>query len=365
MEFQFIFFVLMGVTSILCLVILIKLFLDKSAKATDVSAQLLDLKNQLTELKTKQLEAQNAALQNQQDNLNKLINTINTLLTNSQRNIIEQLNITGKVVGDINEKLGILEETSKNMQEIGKDISSLQDILSAPKLRGNIGEFLLEELLKQILPAKNYQMQYPFKNGSIVDAVIRLGDHIIPVDSKFPLTDFQRIIESKNEEEKKKYKRAFVQNLKRKINEIREKYINPDEGTYDFALMYIPAENVFYEIIINDSLSEGKEKDYEIFNYALNNRIIPVSPNSFYSYLMAIVYGLKGLRIEQQAKEILNGLSTLQEMIKKFYHEYNNTGKYLKNANKAYENSIKELSKFNNRISLMTGLEVELLENNE
>lgn len=343
---------------ILLVLIAFKLFFAKNDTPNELAIQLIDLRNQIVELKTKQIEAYNVALENQQSNLSQLISTVNEILTSTQKNITQQLSNTDKVVSDIHTKLGSLEQTAKHIQEIGRDIASLQDILAAPKLRGNLGEYLLEELLKQFLPAKNYQMQYTFKNGTKVDAIIQLGGQIIPVDSKFPLESFQRIIESKLDDEKNRFRREFIKAVKQRIDEISQKYIHPDEGTYDFALMYIPAENVFYEVIVNDTISD---KEYEIFNYALEHRVIPVSPNSFYAYLMAIAYGLKGLQIEQKAKDILNGLATVQNQLTIFEDEYSITGRHLRNALSSYERSQKQVEKINEKIASFTGKNIEVL----
>ncbi|MCX8124069.1 MAG: DNA recombination protein RmuC [Spirochaetes bacterium] len=343
---------------ILLLFITFKLFFTQSNSNNELSLQLLDLKNQLTEIKTKQIEAHSIAIENQQKHLTQLIATVNEILTSTQKNITEQLHHTGSVINTIHTKLGSLEQTVQHIQEIGKDIASLQDILAAPKLRGNLGEYLLEELLKQILPAKNFQMQYSFKNGTTVDAIIRLGEHLIPVDSKFPLESFQRIIEAKLDTDKTKFKKQFIQTVKQRIDEISKKYINPNEGTYDFALMYIPAENVFYETIVNDTVSN---KEYEIFNYALEHRVIPVSPNSFYAYLMAIAYGLKGLQIEQKAKEILQHLATIQNQLRLFETEYSKTGRHIRNALSSYESSQRLVDRINEKIANITGESVELL----
>jgi DNA recombination protein RmuC len=192
-----------------------------------------------------------------------------------------------------------------------------------------------------------------------VDAVIKLGDGIVPVDSKFPLESFQRLVKAENEDEKKLFKREFISSVKKRIDEIAAKYINPAEKTFDFAMMYIPAENVFYETIINDSLTN---KDYELLNYAMSKHIIPVSPNSFYAYLMALVYGLKGFRIEAEAKIILGELSKVQEKFGKFYSEYNLVGKHLTNAIGKYNDSEKNAEKLNDQINRITGQKTELIE---
>jgi DNA recombination protein RmuC len=261
------------------------------------------------------------------------------------------------VVGEIQKKLGALEESTKQMKEIGKDIASLQDILQAPKLRGNLGEYLLEDLLHQVFPAANYTMKYSFKSGVQVDAVIRLGDWVIPVDAKFPLESFQRLLAAPDEENRKRSKKEFIQSVKKRIDEIADKYIRPDEGTFDFALIYIPAENVFYETMISDTLTD---KNYEIFNYAMARHVIPVSPNSFYAYLMAIAFGLKGLKIEQQTKEILKNLVKVQDSFAHFYTDFTLLGKHIGNAGSKYDETAKKAEKFHERLANFTGIPAEL-----
>jgi DNA recombination protein RmuC len=352
---------------LLVVLILVKLY---SGKRDDYSAQMIDLKNQLSELKTKQLESQQASLTSQQklltdtqNNLNtqlqQMMNIMNQNLNSTQNNITKQLSNSNQIISDIHNKLGSLETTAKNIQEIGKDISSLQNILQAPKLRGNLGEYLLEELLKQIFPGANYEIKHSFKNGTQVDAIIKLGENIVPVDSKFPLESFQKFIAADNEESKKSFRKDFITSVKKRIDEIAVKYINPAEGTYDFAIMYIPAENVYYETIINDSFSN---KDYELLNYAMEKHVIPVSPNSFYAYLMAISFGLKGLTIEQEAKTILGEIAHVQDRFGKFFTDYSLVGKHITNALGKYNDSAKGAEKLNDRIGRLTGQKTELIE---
>jgi DNA recombination protein RmuC len=288
-----------------------------------------------------------------------MMNLMGQNLNSAQSNIAKQLDNSNKVIGDIHTKLGTLETTAKNIQDIGKDISSLQDILQAPKLRGNLGEYLLEDLLKQIFPEANYKIKYNFKNGTQVDAIIKLGGNIVPVDSKFPLESFQRLHAAEDDENKKIFRKEFISSVKKRIDEIASKYINPAEGTFDFAMMYIPAENVFYETIINDSLTN---KEYELFYYAMSKHVIPVSPNSFYAYLMALAYGLKGLQIEQEAKTIRGELSQVQERFGKFFTDFSLVGKHLSSALNKYQDTEKKAEKLNEQMNKITGQRVELIE---
>jgi len=355
-----------AVLFVLVILILIKLH---STNTTDLTPQLLDLKNELNELKTKQLESQQLSFTSQQkllldtqnqlgSQLQQMMSLMGQNLNSAQSNIAKQLDNSNRIIGDIHTKLGTLETTAKNIQDIGKDISSLQNILQAPKLRGNLGEYLLEDLLKQIFPGANYQTKYSFKNGTQVDAIIKLGGYIVPVDSKFPLESYQRFIDADNEEDKKTFKKEFISSVRKRIDETA-KYINPAEGTFDFAMMYIPAENVFYEAIINDSFTN---KDYELLNYAMSKHIIPVSPNSFYAYLMALVFGLKGLKIEQEAKTILGELSQVQDKFGKFFADYSLVGKHINNALGKYNDSAKGAEKLNDQINRITGQKNELIE---
>ena len=339
----------------------------RSRRDTLLNQQLIDLRNQLVEMRTHQLQAQGegAARQNELFNdtqkiisgqLGSILQSVNENLTKTQSNIITQLNSTGTVVHDIQRKLGALEETTRQIREIGKDISSLQDILQAPKLRGNLGEYLLEDLIRQVFPAKNFTIKHSFRSGVQVDAVIRLGEKLIPIDAKFPLESFQRLIGASTDEEKKTFRREFVRSVKDRIDEIAGKYIRPEEGTFDFALMYIPAENVFYEAVINDTLTG---KDHEIFNYALQRHVIPVSPNSFYAYLMAIVYGLKGFHIEQQTKVIITELTAIQDRFGRFYGDFQLVGKHLGNAVSKFEECSKKAEKVDDKLSEIAGLKGE------
>jgi len=352
---------------LLVILVLVKLY---SGKTGDLTPQLIDLKNQLNELKTKQLESQQASMLNQQKLLNDTQNNLNNQLqqmmtimnqslNNAQGSISKQLSSTNQMFGDIHNQLGTLGKTVKNMEDIGKNISSLQDILQAPKLRGNLGEYFLENLLKQILTNANYELKYNFKNGTQVDAVIKLEGKIVPVDSKFPLESFQRFINTENEEDKKTFRKEFISSVKKRIDEIASKYINPAEGTFEFAIMYIPAENVYYETIINDSFTN---KDFELQNYAMEKRVIPVSPNSFYAYLVAIIYGLKGLEIEQNAKTILGEISQIQNKFGKFYTEYSLVGKHLSSAINKYNDTEKSADKLNDQLNKITGQKTELIE---
>jgi len=272
--------------------------------------------------------------------VNERLNQMNQSLQEANKIISQNLGNATSAFGNVKEQLGKLEETNKQIIAISRDISSLQELLRAPKFRGAMGESLLENLLSQVLPKDHYQSQYRFKNGDAVDAIIKLGERLVPVDAKFSLENFQRMIESTDEPVKESFRKKFIQDIKNRINEISTKYILPDENTYDFALMYIPAENVYYEVIIKE----------DIFSYSLAKKVIPVSPNTFYAYLQVICLGLRGLKVEENAKLILKSLSSLSIETEKFKEDFNTLGSHLVNANTKYSDAAKRLEKVSERL---------------
>jgi len=251
---------------------------------------------------------------------------------------------TSRSVKELQLKLTQLEKATKDIFEVGKDIASLHDILRAPKLRGGMGEYLLGDLLAQYLPQDNFTLQYKFKNGSQVDAIIRSRDFLIPVDSKFPLENFKRIFETQDGEAQAKLKKQFSVDVKRHIDDIARKYILPDEGTSDFAIMYVAAENVYYEMIIKEI--DGKS----LSDYALTQHIVPASPNSFWAYMQAILVGLKGQQVQKNVKEIMQNLSRLRGDIERFGKDFETLGMHLQNARTKYDDSSKRLGTIQDKL---------------
>jgi DNA recombination protein RmuC len=296
--------------------------------------------------------------------LNERMKETSTVLTNTQSSVGQRLDNAAHVVGQLQKKLGQLEESSKKIFDLGQGLQDLKDILKNPKLRGNMGEFFLEDLLRQILPPDHFKIQHGFRSGEVVDAVIRLGDSLVSVDSKFPLESFVRLVQIPEDQvdHKKRERKAFLQAIRKHADSIAKKYINPDEGTFDFALMYIPAENIYYETIIRDDLMDDEGS---LYSYLLGRKVIPVSPNSLYAYLQVIVMGLKGLRVQEHAKQIVADLQKLGSELGKFRDEHAVLGKHLKNAGGAYEESSKRIEKFHGRFTTLTevGEKIALPEN--
>jgi len=272
---------------------------------------------------------------------------VNQQLHNSSGQIGQRLDTAAKVIGEVRENIGKLSKASEQIYEVGKNIASLQEILRPPKLRGGLGEQFLGELLSQILPSEFFTLQYQFSSGERVDAVVKLGEKLVPIDSKFPLDNFRRIIECKTEDEKKTSQKTFYKDVKKHIDDIASKYIVPREGTYDFALLYIPAENIYYETITKDE-SFGEEKG--ILNYALKKKVIPVSPNSFYAYLQVIILGLKGLKIEEHAREIQTLLVGLGKELKDFQEDFRLVGRHITDARNRFDEARGRLEKFTFRL---------------
>ena len=276
--------------------------------------------------------------------VNQQLQDINKQMQNTTGQIGDRLDKAATVIRDVQGGLVRVSEETKQIYEVGKDIGSLQDLLRAPKFRGGFGELFLGDLLSQILPSTHYEMQHKFRSGETVDAVIKLRDGLVPIDAKFPLENFKKLMESKTDEERKVNHKKFISDVKKHINDISTKYILPDEGTYDFALLYIPAENIYYETIIKD------EQEKELYSYALEKRVMPVSPNSFYAYLQVIVLGLRGLRIEKSAQQILGNLARLQGDFTRFADDFKIVGKHLTDAKNKFDESTRRLEQFGDKL---------------
>lgn len=263
----------------------------------------------------------------------------------------QRLEGAAKAVADVHEKLGAVSGATERVLKVGQEIAELQKILKAPKLRGGFGETFLAELLAQVLPPSSYRLQHGFRGGAQVDAVVKVGDKLVPVDAKFPLENFIRMIGTDDEIVRASSRKAFFGDVKRRIDEIASRYILPDEGTLDFALMYIPAENVYYETIVRDP--EGGAALYE---YSLKRRVIPVSPNTFYSYLQVILLGLRGLQIEERAHDILRTLGGLGTEIDKLRSEYQILGKHLEDALKKHGEGARRLARLEDVVERLAGM---------
>jgi len=254
-------------------------------------------------------------------------------------------------MGGVENRLGQLQQVTAQMIDMAKDLSSLQNILQHPKLRGGMGEFLLEELLAQVLPAESYSLQHAFSEGTKADAVLRLGDALVSIDSKFPLENFQRLLASEHDDQRRQFRRVFVQDVKKHCDDIAVKYIRPSEGTLDFALMFIPAEYVYYQAFL-----APEEEARSLQDYALKKKILAVSPQGFYAYLQIIARGLKGLRIEKAAEEILSHINQLEMDLQKSLSEFEKVGTHLKNAQSAHDRNLRQWMGLKESLSALSAL---------
>lgn len=240
------------------------------------------------------------------------------LLSSLQQNtqsMNERLDNAARVIGQVQKNIG-------EFSEIGRGMKDLQDFLRSPKLRGNMGEQILKEMLGQFLPKSSFNLQYTFKSGDKVDAAIKTSAGIIPVDSKFPMENFRKMSGAETDAEKNLYEKDFVKDVKNHVDAISRKYILTEEGTIDYALMYIPSEGVYYEVVNNQDL----------FDYAQSKRVLPVSPTTFYAYLRAILMSFEGQKIESRAKEILSSLRAIQKDYEKTNDVLSVLQKHLTNA---------------------------------
>jgi DNA recombination protein RmuC len=300
----------------------------------------------------------------------ELRNSMDQKLTETHKANQEQYNqttkivqgITGqsaKLISDVTEKLTKLDETNKQVVNFSSQLQNLQDILKNPKQRGVLGEYYLEETLKNVLPPNSYRMQYPFKDGSIVDAVVFVKDKIIPIDSKFSLENYERILTCQDKEEREKLEKSFKQDLKLRIDET-SKYVKPGEKTMDFAFMFIPSEAIYYDLLVN-KVGAVKVNTRDLIEYAFKDKhVIIVSPTSFLAYLQTVLQGLRALQIEESAKEILKNVEKLNRHIATYDDFLKKLGGSMATTVNHYNNAYKEFKKIDKDVVRITGEKSEL-----
>jgi len=257
------------------------------------------------------------------------------------------------VIAQVTEKLTKLDETNKQVVNFSSQLKNLQDILKNPKQRGVLGEYFLEETLKNVLPPNSYQMQYAFKNNDIVDAVVFVKDKIIPIDSKFSLENYERILNSNDKEEREKLEKQFKNDLKTRIDET-SKYVKPSEGTMDFAFMFIPSEAIYYDLLVN-KVGTVKVNTRDLIEYAFKDRrVIIVSPTSFLAYLQTVLQGLKALQIEESAKEIKHNVEKLGRHLLSYEEFLTKMGNSMGTTVNHYNRAYKEFNKIDKDIIKIT-----------
>lgn len=291
-------------------------------------------KQQLDPTLLEWIKSMNTTLSSNSVNMTKV-------LQENSRQLYERLEKTATALQEVNKEVG-------KMSEIGRSMQELQEFLKSPKVRGNIGEQVLKDLISQIFPKNSFHLQYTFKSGEKVDAAIKTGAGILCIDSKFPMENFQRLMKS-TDEERETFRKEFARDVKKHIESIAKKYILPSEGTMDFALMYVPSETVFYEIVNMDELIE----------FARKERIYIVSPSTLYAHLQTILLSFEGKKIESRSKEIFQLLRALQIDYTKVNDSLDVLGKHLGNASNQYTNVSKSFSLLGQKLATTKHLEAD------
>lgn len=275
------------------------------------------------------------------DMLNKNIIGMQQRIDMTTDAINVRLDKAAHVIGQVNKELG-------SMSEIGRGLKDFQVFLSSPKLRGNIGEQILYEALDQVFSSQQYAKQYKFKEGQIVDAIVKTKDAMIPIDSKFPMESFRSMTEADSDLETTRLGKEFSRTVKKHIDDVARKYILPHEGTVDFAVMYVPSENVYHEIVTNNEI---------ILDHARTRNILLVSPNSFFHFLRVILMGLERAKIEDEAKKIWKLLKALQTEHVKIGEGIGLVNRHLTNAKNAMDQTSNEYTKFTTKIDQISLIE--------
>jgi DNA recombination protein RmuC len=300
---------------------------------------------------------------NLSDNIEKLKDSlnlsVNERLDKSQAmmrdSIQKQFGESAKLITEVTQRLAKLDETNRRVVDVADELKTLQNVLQNPKQRGVLGEYYLQSVLENVMPPERFELQYRFKDGETVDAVIKLDKNkMLPVDSKFSLENYNRLVEEKNKDKREELAKMFKNDLKNRIDETA-KYIRPNEGTMDFAFMFIPSEAIYYDLLIN-KVGTANTSARDLIEYAFRDKkVIIVSPTSFMAYLQTVLQGLRSLQIEEQAKEIQIRVGQLGEHLKKYDVYYNKLGMSLSTTVNHYNTGYKELKKVDKDVVKIAG----------
>jgi len=333
------FLVLLGIMAVTIVVLIYFLLRRKSGKKFQDNQAILMIQDQLKEMR---------------QTLQNFGSQVDSKMGDSAKMFQQQFAQSTKIVRDVTERLTKLDETNKQVMNVADQLQGLEDVLKNPKHRGVLGEYFLENVLKNVLPPKNYQMQYEFKNGDIVDAAVFVKDKVIPIDSKFSLENYNRILQEKDETRKEELEKQFKADLKNRIDETA-KYIRPSENTMDFAFMFIPAEGIYYDLLVNQ-VGAIKVNTRDLIEYAFKEKhVIIVSPTSFFAYLQTVMQGLRALQIEESAKEIRKYVEMLQKHLLSYDEYMKKLGNNLGTTVNAYNRASKEFGKVDKDVIKITG----------
>lgn len=286
-----------------------------------------------------------AGKQKPSEELLEYLKTTNTRLDEQNKNITEALRDSTKTLNErldnASKVIGAVQKNIGEMSEIGRGMKELQAFLQSPKLRGNIGEQVLKDLIGQMFPKSQFHLQYTFKSGEKVDAAIKTSAGILPIDSKFPMENFEKMNKAESAKERNSHKKAFNRDIKKHIGDISKKYILPEEGTMDFALMYIPSESVYYEVV----------NEPELLRLAQKVRVYPVSPTTLYAHLQTILLSFEGQKVEQKAREVFGMLRAIQKDYTKVEDNLSTLQRHLNNAYNMMSNVFTSFTQLGQKIT--------------
>ncbi|HKW78735.1 MAG TPA: DNA recombination protein RmuC [Candidatus Limnocylindria bacterium] len=258
----------------------------------------------------------------------------------TEQQLATQTGATQRSLSDLSRQLGALGEQSARIGDLAKDIGSLQDLLRGPKARGGFGELMLERLLQDCLPASAYEIQFTYRDGSRVDAIVRYGSRVVPIDSKFPNESYTQIASAPDAAERRSRRRAFLQQVRRHVDAV-ERYVSPQDGTIDYAFMYVPSEAIYYELTAGDVSPD----DPDILAYCADHHVIPASPNTLLAYLQVVALGVRGLAMQERTRELQQAIAQVRREFDLFVDLHGQLGAHLDHATKKFDETARALSR--------------------
>ena len=272
--------------------------------------------------------------------MNDLRTELQRTLGATEQQLVTQTTATQRSLTDLSRQLGMLGEQSKQVGDLAKDIGSLQDLLRAPKARGGFGELMLERLLQDCLPATAYEIQFTYRDGSRVDAIVRYGNRIVPIDSKFPSESYTQIASARDDADRKVRRRSFLQQVRRHVDAVG-RYVSPQDSTIDYAFMYLPSEAIYYELTVH----EASPDEPDLLAYCADHHVIPASPNTLLAYLQVVSLGIRGLAMQERTRDLQQGIAQVRREFERFVELHDQLGKHLDNATKKFDETERALAR--------------------
>jgi DNA recombination protein RmuC len=272
--------------------------------------------------------------------MGELRSEVQRTLGATEQQIVTQTGATQRSLTDLSRQLGALSEQSNRIGDLAKDIGSLQDLLRAPKARGGFGELMLERLLQDCLPATAYEIQFTYRDGSRVDAIVRYGNRIVPIDSKFPSESYTQIAGARDEADRRTRRRSFLQQVRRHVDAVG-RYVSPQDSTIDYAFMYLPSEAIYYELTVHDASPD----EPDILAYCADHHVIPASPNTLLAYLQVVSLGIRGLAMQERTRDLQQGIAQVRREFERFVELHDQLGKHLDNATKKFDETERALAR--------------------